>query len=67
VAEEGGGENEVVQPVNIVANTAANPATNVAGHAAGNAVNNAANATGAQQQNVTGNAGQNARAQPPPA
>jgi hypothetical protein len=70
IAEEGGGENEVAQPVNptanVTANQAANPTTNAAGNAHGNAQNNAANAAGAQQQNVATNARQNARAQSPP-
>jgi hypothetical protein len=73
VAEEGRGENEVVQPVNPAANTAANaPANPVANapanapaNAAVNIVNNIANAA-----NIQGNAGPNPRhnagAQPPP-
>jgi hypothetical protein len=63
VDEEGGGENEVVQPVNVVTNAIANPAANTAG----NAANNTASAVGAQQQNAAGNARQNVGAQPPPA
>jgi hypothetical protein len=64
VAEEGRGENKVVQPVNPAANAAANaptnPATNAPANApantADNVVNNAANAT-----NVQGNAAPNPR------
>jgi hypothetical protein len=52
--EEGGGENEVVQPVNPAANAAANVVANPL-----------ANTVGVQPQNVTGNARQNAGAQPP--
>jgi hypothetical protein len=48
VAEEGGGENEVVQPVNTAANVVANPAANAA--------NSATNTAGTQQQNAAGNA-----------
>jgi hypothetical protein len=59
VAEEGRGENEVVQPVKLAANTAANVVGNVA--------NNATNVAGAQQQNTTANAEQNVGAQPTPA
>jgi hypothetical protein len=52
VAEEGGGENEVVQPANPAANAAANALANTAANALANApanavdniVNNAANA-----------------------
>jgi hypothetical protein len=73
VAEEGQGENEVVQPVNPAANAAANaPANPVANapanapaNAAGNVANNAAHATNIQGNIVT-NTGQNAGAQPPP-
>jgi hypothetical protein len=47
VAEEGRGENEVVQPANLAANTAANapanPAANAPANAPANAVGNAAN------------------------
>jgi hypothetical protein len=68
VAEEGRGENEVVQPVNPAANVAANAATNppanAAANVAGNVANNTANAAGAQQQNVATNTGQNVSAQP---
>jgi hypothetical protein len=59
VAEEGRGENEVVQSVNPAANAAANAPANPAvnalanapSNAAGNVINNAANTT-----NVHGNA-----------
>jgi hypothetical protein len=73
VAEEGRGENEVVQPANHAANAAANAPANHAANApanapanaAGNAANNAANAA-----NIQGNAAPNPRhnvgAQPPP-
>jgi hypothetical protein len=68
VAEEGIGENEVVQPVNLAANAAANtaakPIANAATNAAGNVDNNPTNVVGAQQ-NVAANARQNAGAQPP--
>jgi hypothetical protein len=71
VAEEGGDENEVVQLANVAANAAANPlakvAANAAANAAGNVTNNNANVAGAQQQNVVGNARQNAGSQPQPA
>jgi hypothetical protein len=73
VAEEGQGENEVVQSVNPVANVAANapanPATNAPvkapANAAGNVVNNAANAANFQG-NAAPNPRHNAGAQPPP-
>jgi hypothetical protein len=65
VAEEGGAESGVAQPVNAATNVAANSAANTAANAAGNVVN-VANATGVQQQNVAGNARQNAGPQPPP-
>jgi hypothetical protein len=62
VAEEGRGENKVVQLVNpgpnATANAAANPPTNAVANAA-------ANVAGAQQ-NASANASQNAGAQPPP-
>jgi hypothetical protein len=65
VAEEGRGENEVVQPANPVANAATNAPANPAANAASNATNNAANAA-----NIQGNAAPNPRcnagAQPPP-
>jgi hypothetical protein len=72
VAEEGRGENEVAQPVNLVTNAAANaPANPVANapandlaNATGNIVNNAANADNVQA-NVTPNPRHNAGAQPP--
>jgi hypothetical protein len=56
VAEEGRGENEVVQPANPAANAAANASANLAANApanapangAGNAANNAANAANIQ-------------------
>jgi hypothetical protein len=47
VAEEGRGENEVVQLVNLAANAATNPPANAAANAAGNVANNAANTAGA--------------------
>jgi hypothetical protein len=65
VAEEGGGEDEVAQPVNPAANAGANQAANAVVNALGNAQNNATNAAGAQQQNAA-NARQNVGAQPPP-
>jgi hypothetical protein len=61
VAEEGRGENEVVQPANPTANAAANAPAN----AAGNVANNAAN-TANIQGNTTPNPRHNAGAQPPP-
>jgi hypothetical protein len=72
VAEEGRGENEVMQPANpaasAAANAPANPAANAPGNAptnAGNTANNAANAV-----NIQGNPAPNPRrdvgAQPPP-
>jgi hypothetical protein len=72
VVEEGRGENEVVQPVNPVANTAANAPAHPAADApangpanvAGNAVNNTANAANIQG-NAAPNPRQNAGAQPP--
>jgi hypothetical protein len=72
VAEEGRGENEVVQLVNPAANAAANapanPATNALSNtpvnAAGNIANNAANAANVQG-NTIANPGHNAGAQPP--
>jgi hypothetical protein len=72
MAEEGRGENEVVQPVNPTANAAANapanPAANDTANAptntAGNVTNNAAN-TANIQGNAVANQGQNAGAQPP--
>jgi hypothetical protein len=74
VAEEGRGENEVVQPINpsanVVANAPTNPVanapTNAPANAAGNVANNAAYAANIQGNTVT-NARQNAGAQPPPA
>jgi hypothetical protein len=70
VAEEGRGENEVIQPVNpasnAAANAAANPPANGAANTAGNIGNNTTNVVGAQP-NVTTNPRQNAGAQPPPA
>jgi hypothetical protein len=71
-AEEGRGENEVVQPVNPAANAAANaPAnptanatTNAPANVVGNVVNNAANAANIQG-NATPNSRHNAGAQPP--
>jgi hypothetical protein len=58
VAEEGRGENEVVQPVNsaanVATNAAVNPPANAAVNAAGNVANNAANAAGTQPK-VTAN------------
>jgi hypothetical protein len=73
VAEEGRGENEVVQLVNPAANAAANAPANLAANApanapantAGDVANNAANAANIQG-NAVANAGQNAGAQPPP-
>jgi hypothetical protein len=77
VAEEGRGENEVMQPANPAANAAANapanPAANApanapanaAGNTAGNIANNTANAANTQG-NPAANPRQNARAQPPP-
>jgi hypothetical protein len=71
VAEEGRGENEVVQPVNPAANATANapanpvanaPANNPA-NATGNVVNNTANAANVQA-NVALNPRHNAGAQP---
>jgi hypothetical protein len=72
VAEEGRGENEVVQPVNPVANVAANaPAKpmanapkNAPANTAGNIINNIANATNIQG-NAAPNPRHNAGAQPP--
>jgi hypothetical protein len=73
VAEKGRGENEVLQPVNPIANAAtnapANPAANAPANApaivAGNVINNAANAANVQG-NAAPNPRDNARAQPPP-
>jgi hypothetical protein len=69
VAEEGQGENEVVQPVNPAANAAANapvnPASNALANAIGNVANNAANAAKIQG-NIVANPVQNAGTQPPP-
>jgi hypothetical protein len=66
VAEEGRGENEVIQPVNPTANAAANPPASAAANDAGNVANNTANAAGTQP-NITANPRQNVGAQPPPA
>jgi hypothetical protein len=77
VAEEGRGENEVMQPANPAANAAVNPAANPANNAAANppantavnavvnVINNAANAVNAQANAAT-NPRQNAGVQPPP-
>jgi hypothetical protein len=73
MAEEGRGENEVVQPVNpaanVAANAPANPTANAPANAltnvAGNVVNNAAN-TANIQGNTAPNPRHNAGAQPPP-
>jgi hypothetical protein len=73
VAEEGQGENEVVQQVNPTANAAAsapaNPAANVLANApanaTGNVVNNVANAANVQG-NITANPRHNTGTQPPP-
>jgi hypothetical protein len=81
VAEEGRGENEVIQPVNQAANAAANAQANTAANApanpapnapanvpantAGNVVNNAANAVNIQE-NIATNPRHNAGAQPLP-
>jgi hypothetical protein len=65
VAEEGRGENEVVQPANPAANAPTNPAANTPTNDASNATNNAANAANIQG-NATPNPRRNARAQPPP-
>jgi hypothetical protein len=64
VAKEGRSENEVVQPINPVANAAANAAANPPANTAGNITNNAANAAGAIP-NVAANQRQNTGAQPP--
>jgi hypothetical protein len=68
VAEEGRGENEVIQPANPAANAAANapanPAANALANAPANATNNAANADNIEG-NPTSNPRRNARAQPP--
>jgi hypothetical protein len=68
VAEEGRGENEVVQPVNpaanAVANAPANPVANSPANAVGNVVNNPANAANIQG-NIAPNPRHNAGAQPP--
>jgi hypothetical protein len=73
VAEEGRGENEVVQPANpaanAVANAPANPAANAPANAPTNATGNAAN-NAANTANIQGNAAPNPRhnvgTQPPP-
>jgi hypothetical protein len=73
VAEEGRGENEVVQPANpatnAAANATANPAANALANAPANATGNAAN-NAANAANIQGNAAPNPRhnagAQPPP-
>jgi hypothetical protein len=73
VAEEGRGENKVVQPVNPAANVAANAPVNPAANApanapanaAGNVVNIAANIANVQG-NVAANPMLNAGTQPPP-
>jgi hypothetical protein len=77
VAEEGRGENKVMQPANPAANAAVNPVANptanatsnppanAAVNAAVNVVNNAANAANAQA-NAAANPWQNAGVQPPP-
>jgi hypothetical protein len=73
VAEEGRGENEVVQPANPAANAAANAPANPAANAptntpanvVGNAANNATNAANIQG-NAAPNPRHNAGAQPPP-
>jgi hypothetical protein len=77
VAEEGRGENEVMQPANPTANAAANapanPAANalanapisVTANAADNVANNTANAANVQRD-AAANPWQNAEAQPPP-
>jgi hypothetical protein len=73
VAEEGRGENEVMQPANPAANAASNLAATVAANAlanasanaAANVANNAANAANTQA-NAAANPRQNAGAQPPP-
>jgi hypothetical protein len=77
VAEEGRGENEVVQPVNPATNAAANAPANTAANAlanlaanapanvVSNVVNNASNAANIQG-NVIPNPRHNAGAQPPP-
>jgi hypothetical protein len=73
VAEEGRGENEVVQAVNPTANAAANAPANLAANAlanapanaAGNVVNNATNAANVQGNDAP-NPRHNAGAQPPP-
>jgi hypothetical protein len=72
VAEEGQGENEVMQPTNPAANAVANPAASAAANApakaatntAVNVANNAANAANTQA-NVAANPRINAGAQPP--
>jgi hypothetical protein len=72
MAEEGRGENEVMQPANPAANAAANalanPTTNALANApanVGNAAINAANTTNIQG-NPAPNPRRNAGAQPPP-
>jgi hypothetical protein len=70
VAEEGRGQNEVIQQVNPTANTAANaranPPANATANATSNIANNAANAA-STQLNVAANPRQNTGAQPLPA
>jgi hypothetical protein len=73
VAEEGRGENEVVQPVNLAANAIVNAPANPTANAlantpvntAGNIVNNEAYTVDVQG-NVTANPRLNAGTQPPP-
>jgi hypothetical protein len=73
VAEEGQGENEVMQPANpasnAVANALAKPAANAPANAlanaAANVANNAASAANVQE-NATANLRKNAGPQPPP-
>jgi hypothetical protein len=73
VAEEGRGENEVVQPVNSAANVASNAPTNPAANApanapantAGNVINNTTNAANTQG-NAAPNPRHNTGAQPHP-
>jgi hypothetical protein len=64
VAEEGRGENEVVQPANpatnATANAPANPAANTPANAPANVVGNAAN-NAANAANIQGNAAPNPR------
>jgi hypothetical protein len=63
VAQEGRGENEVMQPANPAANAAANDPANPAANA-GNTANNAANVANIQR-NPAPNPRRNAGAQPP--